>query len=334
LSEIKNNGKVLITGGAGYVGSELVKLLATKNYSVIVYDTFWYRDALSMQSNLPKNVQFIKADIRDKQTFEKAIQGCETIIHLACISNDPSFDLNPKLGKAINYDCFENLVLTSKINGVKKFLYASSSSVYGIKKELNVTEDLPKEPLTDYSNYKSLCEDILLKYNDDSFTTTILRPATVCGYSERQRFDVIVNILTNHAINRNEIKVFNGTQKRPNIHIEDMCNAYLTVMEASSEIVSGKIYNVGADNFTVKEIAERVSTITNVDNINIIPDDDNRSYHISSKRILNDLNFRPQKSISDAIKDLMKAFNKNLFTDSLNNEMYFNVKFLNNHKIK
>ena len=186
---IKN---ILITGGAGYVGTMLVDRLVSENKNVIVYDTFWYGDEENLFGSNLNKIKIYKADIRNTNDFKKAIldNEVECVIHLACVSNDPSYELNPELGKSINYDCFENLVKISKDNGVQRFIYASSSSVYGVKEEDQVTENLSLEPLTDYSKYKALCEEILIKYIDKNFIGMIVRPATVCGYSKRLRLDL------------------------------------------------------------------------------------------------------------------------------------------------
>src|ERR1035437_2181409 len=211
--------KIFITGGAGYVGSVLVPKLLSKGYEVTVLDLMIYgEDVLPVHQNLNS----IKGDIRDQKLLKEIIPGHDAVIHLACISNDPSFELNPHLGKSINLDAFEPLVDISKQSGVKRFIYASSSSVYGIKEESNVHEGMKLEPLTDYSIFKAACEQILEKYRSNDFTTLTIRPATVCGYSPRLRLDLTVNILTNLAVNKGEITVFGGEQKRPNIHIEDM----------------------------------------------------------------------------------------------------------------
>ena len=188
--------KIFITGGAGYVGSALTPHLLAKGYKVTVFDLMIYGDDLIKNH---ENLTLIKGDIRDLELLKKVIPGNDVVIHLACISNDPSFELNPKLGKSINLDAFEPLVQISKENSIKRFIYASSSSVYGLKDEKNVHEKMKLEPLTDYSKFKVDCENILQKYNSSNFTTTIIRPATVCGYAPRQRLDVIVNILTNLA---------------------------------------------------------------------------------------------------------------------------------------
>ena len=213
---------IFITGGAGYVGSVLTPYLLSKNYNVTVFDLFIYGETLKKH----KNLKIIKGDLRDNILMKKSLEGQDQVIHLACISNDPSFELNPKLGKEINLDSFEPLVANSKNAGVKRFVYASSSSVYGIKEEKNVSEDMSLEPLTDYSKFKAKCEKILFKYKSDDFIASVIRPATVCGYSPRQRLDLVVNILSNLAYHKREISVFGGNQLRPNIHIKDMVRAY------------------------------------------------------------------------------------------------------------
>jgi len=320
---IKN---VLITGGAGYVGSALSDELIRKNYNVTVLDLFIYGKNVFKNSS---KIQLINGDIRDQNLLRKIIPGHDAVIHLACISNDPSFELNPLLGKSINLDAFDPLVKISKDSGVKRFIYASSSSVYGIKDELNVHEEMDLKPLTDYSKFKANCEEICLKHNSKNFDVLVIRPATVCGYSMRQRFDLVVNILTNLGINKKKITVFGGEQLRPNIHIKDMIRAYLTTLEKESALINGKIFNVGYDNQKVIELANIVKKYIN-NNIEIIKTEtnDNRSYHISSDKIKKELGFKNMYNIADAVKDIKNAFKLNLFNNSLNNEIYFNVKMM------
>ncbi|MBK7483731.1 MAG: SDR family oxidoreductase [Flavobacteriales bacterium] len=315
---------IFITGGAGYVGSVLVPKLLDKGYSVTVLDLMIYGEEV-----LPKHERLnaVKGDIRDQALLKKLLPGHDAVIHLACISNDPSFELNPDLGKSINLDAFEPLVRISKENGVGRFIYASSSSVYGIKEEPNVTEDMVLEPLTDYSKFKAQCEEILDRFQSDDFTTVTIRPATVCGYGKRLRLDLSVNILTNLAVNKGEITVFGGTQKRPNIHIEDMTDLYVQLLELPKERIAGKIWNAGYDNFTIAEIAGMVRNVIG-EHVKIVttPTDDLRSYHVSSEKIKNDIGFVATHSLEDAVRDLKKAFDAGAIPDSLTNDLYFNVK--------
>ena len=321
---------VLVTGGAGYVGAVLCPRLVDSGYSVRVLDTCWY--GTDVFGDLTDNPEFelIKGDIRDVDTVSAAVAGCTDVIHLACISNDPSYDLNPELGEAINLRAFEPLVRVSKQAGVARFIYASSSSVYGVKQETRVTEDLPLEPLTDYSRFKAECEAILLTYADNSFICSIIRPATVCGFSPRQRLDVVVNILVNYAFNKGVIRVFGGDQYRPNLHIDDMCRAYECILEESAEKVQGQIFNVGGINHTVTEIAQIVQDNTPGDSVvQFEPTDDNRSYRISSERIAEHLGFVPKKGVVDAVRDLVAAFEAGLLPNSMEDSNYFNIKRMN-----
>ncbi len=271
---------VYVTGGAGYVGAVLVPKLLAARYHVRVLDLFIYGEDV-----LPKhpNLTAIKGDLRDAKLLQKTIPGADAVIHLACISNDPSFELNPTLGKSINFDAFEPLVKISRDNGVRRFIYASSSSVYGVKKEDKVTEELSLEPLTDYSRFKAMCEEVLAKHYAPGFTCVTVRPATVCGYSPRLRLDLTVNILTNHAINKGRITVFGGEQLRPNLHIEDMTDLYLKLLEAPDNQIDRKVWNAGYHNLKVREIAELVRSVVGKSaEIVTEPTNDNRSYQVSS----------------------------------------------------
>ena len=324
--------KIFITGGAGYVGSRLVPKLLSLGYQVTVLDLMIYgEDVLDDHENLTK----IKADIRDIKKLEQNLPGHNILIHLACISNDPSFELNPTLGKSINLDAFEPLVKISLKSKINQFIYASSSSVYGIKQEKNVTEDMSLEPLTDYSKFKGDCEKILNKYSSDDFTTTTIRPSTVCGYAKRQRLDLVVNILTNHAFHNREIRVFGGTQLRPNVHIEDMVDSYLAVINADPKKINGEIFNVGFKNQSVNELAEDVINIVGND-VKIIKtkSNDNRSYHVSSEKIKEILSFETKYTVKNAVSDLKNAFEKKLLTNTFEDELFFNIKRMNSLKLK
>lgn len=328
---------ILVAGGAGYVGSLLVPALLDKGHEVTVFDLYLYGDTVfSTQKGNPK-LKEIKADIRDLDAVDRALKGCDTVIHLACISNDPSFELNPELGKSINLDCFEPFVQLSKKHKIKRFIYASSSSVYGVKSEPNVTEEMELEPLTDYSRFKADCEAILLKHLSNDFICTILRPATVCGYAPRQRLDVVVNILTNLAYHSGKVKVMGGNQMRPNIHVKDMVRAYLHVLEMPAELIQGEIFNVGYDNQTVLQLGELVHKIVSKNKpvqLQVEPTNDNRSYHVSSKKIAEKLGFIPKHTIESAIEGLVEAFESKKLVDPLNNKAYFNIKTMKEENLK
>jgi nucleoside-diphosphate-sugar epimerase len=327
--------KVLVTGGAGYVGALLIPKLLDKGYQVKVIDLYIYGENVLDAVKGNPNLQEVKGDIRDTALLEKEIPGTDAIIHLACISNDPSYELNPDLGKSINYDAFINLIEIAKKSKVKRFIYASSSSVYGIKDEAEVNEDLSLEPLTDYSKYKALGEDVLLKAATNDFVVTIIRPSTVCGYSPRLRLDLTVNILTNHAINKGQITVFGGEQKRPNLHIEDMTDLYLFMLQQPDDKINKKIYNVGYENYTVSEIAGKVKETLGGD-IPIIttPSNDNRSYHVSSKKIKKELGFEPKHSIEEAITDLKEAFEAGKIPNPMEDIRYYNIKTMQKINLK
>ena len=322
--------RVLVTGGAGYKGCVLVPKLLNQGYEVVVFDLMLFGS-----KGLPAHprLEVIEGDLRDPAAFAFAVRGCDSVIHLACISNDPSFELDPRLSTAINYECFEPMVVASRSAGVKRFVYVSSSSVYGVSDAPDVTEEHPLVPLTDYSRCKALCEPILLGYATPNFVPVIVRPATVCGYSPRMRFDLTVNILTNHAYNRGVITVFGGAQKRPNIHIEDVTELYVTLLEYPDETIAGETFNAGYENHTVSQLATFVKAVVEREfpekapiRIETTATNDNRSYHVSSKKIAEKLGYRPVRTIEDAVRDLCCAFRAGKFEDSMGNEEYVNVK--------
>ena len=326
--------RVMVTGGAGYVGSNLVPKLLAAGYQVAVLDLYIYGDVFANLASSPDLTE-VKGDLRNPSDVQRALAGCDAVIHLACISNDPSFDLNPDLGRSINYDCFRPLVKASKDAGVKRFIYASSSSVYGIKNDTNVTEDLPLDPLTDYSKYKAMCEEVLDQEREPGFVAVTLRPATVCGYAPRLRLDLTVNILTSHAINNGRITVFGGEQLRPNLHVEDMTDLYIQLLEAPDEAINGKTWNAGYHNLKVREIANMVRDEVgkNVD-IVVTPSDDHRSYHVSSEKIKRDLGFSARRTVSDAIVDLASAFNAGKVPDAMTDDRYYNIKRMQALKLR
>jgi nucleoside-diphosphate-sugar epimerase len=329
VNKIKR-GKVLITGGAGYVGCVLVPRLLEAGIEVAVYDIMYYGER-----NLPfhPRLKTVKADIRDTARLAAEVKGCDAVVHLACISNDPSFELDAGLGKSINYDCFEPMVKACEDADVKRFIYASSSSVYGVSESAEVTEEHPLKPLTDYSKYKALCEEVLRRHHAPGFCTVIIRPATVCGYSPRMRMDLSVNILTNLAVNNRRITVFGGGQKRPNLHIADMADLYARLLELPDDKLAGDTFNAGYQNHTIAELAEMARRVVEAEMpekspIEIVTSstDDLRSYHVCSGKIAAKLGFAPRRSVEDAIRDLCRAFKAGKLPESLTDPRYFNVK--------
>ncbi len=327
--------RVLVTGGAGYVGAVLVPRLLEDGWAVRVLDlNLFGGDVLDAVKDHPA-LDHVRGDIRDQELLRRLLPGVDAVIHLACISNDPSFELDPALGRSINFEAFEPLVDLAVESGVRRFVYASSSSVYGISDQPEVTEDHALRPLTDYSRFKATCEPILLERRSPSFIPVVIRPATVCGYSPRQRLDLTVNILTNHAVNRGKIKVFGGSQLRPNIHIADMASLYQLLLRLPDEAIAGKTYNAGYQNHSVAEIAGIVKRVVEREmpergpiEIETVPTDDLRSYHISSGRIARDLGFSPEHTIEDAVLDLVTAFAAGKLPDAFEDTSYYNVKVM------
>jgi nucleoside-diphosphate-sugar epimerase len=326
---ISKFSNVLVTGGAGYVGHVLTPRLLALGYRVTVYDTLWYGARLPNSPNL----RVIKGDIRDTAGLAEALKGQDAVLHLACISNDASFELDEKLSETVNFDCFEPMVVAAKQAGVRRFVYCSSSSVYGVSDSPNVTEEHPLIPLTLYNKFKGMCEPLLWKHKSDDFTCTVIRPATLCGYSPRTRLDLSVNILTNHAVNKGKITVFGGAQMRPNLHIEDMVDAYVMMLEAPHEKIHGEIFNVAFQNHSIAEIAKIVKRIVEQEmpelgNIEIVttPSNDNRSYHVNSDKVRRVLGFEPKRNLEDAVRDLARAFRNHLMPASFDDDWYYNVR--------
>jgi len=324
---------VLVTGGTGYVGSLLVPQLLEHGYQVTVYDINFFGDAKLFKPN-PK-LKCVEGDIRDTGKLAEAMRGVDVVINLACISNDASFELNEKLSTTINLDAFEPMVIAAKKAGVKRFIYASSSSVYGVSESPDVTEDHPLVPLTLYNKYKGMCEPLLFKHQTKDFVTVVIRPATLCGYAPRQRLDLSVNILTNHAINAGKITVFGGSQKRPNLHVQDMCDVYKLVLTVDDAKIAGQIFNAGFQNLSIMEIAHLAKKVVQQEfpdkgDIPIVttPTDDIRSYHVNSDKITRVLGFKPKHSVEDAIRDLCKAFKAGKLPNSMQDTFYFNVRRL------
>ena len=250
---------VLITGGAGYVGSLLAPQLLARGYKVTVFDIMYYGNDFLPKDN--PNLQVVKGDIRDTAALKGALDGVDAVISLACISNDASFELDEGLSTSVNLDAFEPMVIAAKEAGVKRFIFASSSSVYGVSESPDVTEDHPLVPLTLYNKYKGMCEPLLFKHQSDDFVCVTIRPATLCGYAPRQRLDVSVNILTNHAVTNGKITVFGGSQMRPNLHVQDMCDCYEMLLDLPDDKIAGETFNVAFQNMSIMQLAEIVKKV-------------------------------------------------------------------------
>jgi len=330
---------VLVIGGAGYVGSLLVPQLLEEGYRVRVFDTLYFGDDFLPKDNA--SLEVVQGDIRNVEEVGTACQGMNAVIGLACISNDASFELDEKLSTSINMDAFEPMVMAAKKAGVRRYIYASSSSVYGVSDAPEVKEDHPLVPLTLYNKYKGWCEPLLFKHMDDGFTCVTIRPATVCGYAPRQRLDLSVNILTNLAVNKGRITVFGGQQLRPNLHIQDMCDLYKLLLQVPDAKIQGETFNAGYQNMSIIEIAQTVKKVVEEIfperapiEIEQTPTDDIRSYHINSEKIAIALGFQPRFSVEDAVRDLCRAFAEGLLPNSFDDDRYFNVRRMKRLDVK
>lgn len=329
--------KILVTGGAGYVGNVLVPKLLDAGYEVTVYDIMYYPNRLPAGS---PGLRIVEGDIRNAARFAAAVAGHDAVLHLACISNDASFELDEQLSTTVNLDAFEPLVVAAKKAGVKRFVYCSSSSVYGVSDQPDVTEDHPLVPLTLYNKYKGMCEPLLWKHRAPGFECVTIRPATVCGYSPRMRLDLSVNILTNHAVNRGKITVFGGSQLRPNLHIQDMCAAYQLMLTAPASQIDGETFNIGFQNLSIMRIAEIVRDVVAKEfpdkgeiGIETTPTDDIRSYHINSQKITRVTGFKPTHTIEDAVREICQAFKAGKLPGSMDDDAYFNVRRMKRLKV-
>ncbi len=327
--------KVLVSGGFGYVGSRLVPFLLEKGYEIAVLDlclygtsgyTALHNDA--RWSQWKQRFTFVEGDIRDPEAVSKSLHGCQAVIHLAAISNDPTGEIDEILTRQVNFDAVGLLLVKAKEAGVKRFINASSSSVFGLKKEEQISESLEPEPLTSYSKYKMLAEWLVFAAHSQEFCTVNIRPATICGYSPRQRFDLTVNKLTADAVRKNLITVHGGQQRRPNVGMTDMINLYGELLEVASEKINGQTFNFGFENHKIIDIAaiikEQIGTSVS---IKVTETFDQRDYHISSEKIAKILGYKPKSSISKEVESLRCALATN-FSDSDAAEHY-NMKCMN-----
>lgn len=321
---------IVIFGGGGYCASLLVPQLLNEGWDVRVFDTFWYGT-----EHFPKSahLELVKGDVRDLKAVKEALKGRDYVLHLACISNDASFELDENLSTSVNLDSFEPLVMAAKEAGVTRFVFASSSSVYGVSDSPDVTEDHPLIPLTLYNKYKGMCEPLLLKHTDDNFIGVVFRPATVCGYAPRLRLDLSVNILTNFAVNKGKIMVFGGNQLRPNLHVQDYADLCKLLLTAPADKVANQVFNCGFQNMSIMDIAKTVKKVVEEffpDRgslpIEVTESNDNRSYHINSDKIKRVLGFAPTHSIEDAVRGLCQAFQDGKIPNSFDDDKYFNVR--------
>ena len=322
---------VFITGGAGYVGSLLVPRLLDEGYKVTVYDTCFFGNYFLPKHD--KNFDLIVGDIRNIELLSNSVLNHDVVINMACISNDASFELDEDLSTSVNLHAFQPMVKACKKAGVKRFIYASSSSVYGVSESPDVTEDHPLIPISLYNKYKGDCEPFLWEEISNNFVGVTLRPATLCGYAPRQRLDLSVNILTNHAYNNHKIKVFGGAQKRPNLHIKDMVDVYSMLLKVEDSLIQGETFNVSGKNLSIADIAKTVAIIVSKfkhlkDPIEIetLPSNDPRSYHVNADKIKRILGFSPKRSIDDAVTELCEAFKSGKLPNSMNDTKYFNVQ--------
>lgn len=315
------HSRVLVTGGAGYIGARLVPKLLASGYGVRVLDAQFFPNGLDRFLGCP-HLEMVRGDIRDKSIVENSLQGIKTVIHLAAVANDPSFNSDPKLSQSINIDCLPHLMRSAKRLGCRRFIYASSASVYGINDEPLVDENQPCLPITDYNRYKAEGEKVLFDLTDSSFETIAVRAATVCGWSPRQRLDLTVNILTVSALAQGKITVFGGSQYRPNVHIGDLSRLYTVLVQRESlGAVCGRAINVGYENHTVADIAMQVKDVvdryfnTNV-SITTTASDDVRSYRLDARLIQRELGFAFAYTIRDAVLEICEQWQSGLFKDS------------------
>lgn len=310
---------LLILGGCGYVGSVLVKKLLTQGHTVIVLDTMWFGNPLPSHPNLSVH----QADIRDEHDYP--MKGVDRIIHLANIANDPCGDLDAKLLWEVNVLATMRLIEAAIKHEVKQFIFASSGSVYGIKEEKDVIETLSLVPISNYNKTKMISERVLLSYQDQ-INIQCIRPATVCGFSPRTRLDVSVNMLTMQALTNKKITVFGGQQVRPNIHIQDLTDAFIHAFAFEK---SGGIYNAGFENISIVHIAEKIAARIPA-KIEITQSNDPRSYRLNSDRLLK-TGFKPKYGIEFAITELIDAYKDARLTDTENG---YNIKKMNQLLIK
>ncbi|WP_196138484.1 NAD(P)-dependent oxidoreductase [Aliikangiella sp. G2MR2-5] len=325
----KNKYSILVTGGAGYIGSVLCPRLISLGHDVTVLDTMFFGNNFGSELNSNSRFSIVEGDIRNYCLIDQVLRAgkFDRVIHLAAISNDPCSDLDEELTTSVNLEATNNLMHAAKKHGIKRFIYASSASVYGIKDTKDVNETLLLEPITLYAKYKARGEVILNNLIDDQFEGVSVRAATVCGFSPRLRLDLTVNIFTYQAVCEGKVRVFGGSQMRPNIHIQDLVEFYVSLLDAPN--VSGQAYNVSHSNSSVKELAELAVKVTDQEaSLEVEESNDNRSYHLSSERAQRELGFFPKFTIEDAIASVEDALKSRIRIPDPTAKVYRNVQYM------
>jgi len=295
-------GRVCLIGGGGYVGTTLARRLLDEGRTVTVVDTFWFGDHLGTHPRLHK----IEADIRRDGWVKEALTDVDTVVVLACLSNDPMADLDPELTRAVNLDALQRVILDAKAHGARRLIYASSSSVYGIQDVPRVVESTPLKPITLYSRYKGEIEDFLNAHVDDGFVGVSVRSATVCGYSPRMRLDLLLNLFCWLALRQGAITIEGGSQIRPLIHMQDVVDFYVRLLGAEARLVQGEAYNVSSGNYTVQQVADMVSAYTGcaLTYTGVV---DARSYPLDAEKAERVLGFKTRRTIDDAMVEVCEA---------------------------
>ena len=322
--------EILVTGGAGYIGAVLVPELLDEGHQVTVFDAFLYGTDPSSDPIVHERCKRLRGDIRDFDMVDTVLArgGFDAVVHLAAISNDPSSELDHEVTETVNLRAVDHLMHAAKKHGVGRFLYASSASVYGIKDDENVTEELPLDPITIYAKCKAEGEKVLNSLVDDSFVGVSVRSATVCGYSPRLRLDLTINLLTDQALTDRRIRVFGGAQMRPNVHIRDLTAFYRLLLTAPADKISGRAFNVSRENASVMALAEMIRDELDPSlPIDTVPSDDPRSYHLSADRAREELGFEPRHDLVTAVRELREAYQSGQVTDS-RSSIYRNVAWM------
>ena len=311
--------RVLIAGGGGFVGTVLTERLLRLGYDVNVLDTFWFGDFLPAHPRLTK----IRGDIRDSALVDRVLDGVGTVVQLACLSNDPTSDLDAGLTRAINYDACADIIRRAKASGVRRFIYASSASVYGVRDERDITEDMHPEPITLYSKYKAEIEQVLFDAGSERFTTVAVRNSTVCGVSPRMRLDLIVSLFVMAALRKGVITVEGGTQLRPLIHMDDLADLYVRLLDADAASIHQQAFNASTDNYRVDAVARMVRTKLPC-RLEFTSFTDSRSYHVNTDKVARVLGYRPTRSIEAAIDEIARAFERGAIRET--DSRCFNIR--------